>query len=108
MFFVDGAVRKPGSYPLGRRYSLTQALATAGGIDTELSSSSISIFRRTGPGKVDTLAYDLDDIMAGAATDPQLEADDVIILPVSTAKFIVKRFIGTLLGGISIGSFVGM
>ena len=108
MFFVDGAVRKPGSYPLGRRYSLTQALATAGGIDTELSSSSISIFRRTGPGKVDTLAYDLNDIMAGAATDPQLEADDVIVLPISTAKFIVKRFIGTLVGGISIGSFMGM
>ena len=93
---------------LGRRYSLTQALATAGGIDTELSSSSISIFRRTGPGKVETLAYDLNDIMAGAHTDPQLEADDVIILPVSTAKYVVKRFIGTLVGGISIGSFIGM
>ena len=108
MFFVDGAVRKPGSYPLGRRYSLTQALASAGGIDTELSSSSVSIFRRTGPGKVDTLAFDLNDIMAGAASDPQLEADDVIILPVSTAKYVVKRFVGTLLGGISIGSFMGM
>jgi hypothetical protein len=46
--------------------------------------------------------------MAGAATDPQLEADDVIILPVSTAKYVVKRFVGTLLGGISIGSFIGM
>ena len=108
MFFVDGAVRKPGSYPLGRRYSLTQALATAGGADTELSSSSISIFRRTGPGKVETLAFDLNDILAGNATDPALEADDVIVLPVSTAKFIVKRFIGTLVGGISIGSFIGM
>jgi polysaccharide biosynthesis/export protein len=108
MFFVDGAVRKPGSYPLGRRYSLTQALATAGGVDIELSSSNISIFRRTGPGKIDTLAYNLDDIMAGGTTDPQLEADDVIVLPISTTKFIVKRFIGTLIGGISIGSFIGM
>ena len=108
MFFVDGAVRKPGSYPLGRRYSLTQALATAGGVDTELSSSSISIFRRTGPGKVDTLAYDLNEIRAGNATDPQLEADDVIILPISTAKYVVKRFIGSLVGGISIGSVFGM
>ena len=108
MFFVDGAVRKPGSYPLGRRYSLTQALATAGGVDTELSSSSISIFRRTGPGKVDTLAYDLNEIRAGNATDPQLEADDVIILPISTAKYVVKRFIGSLVGGISFGSVFGM
>ena len=106
MFFVDGAVRKPGSYPLGRRYSLTQALATAGGVDSELNSSDISIFRRNGPGKVETLAYDLNDILAGSAADPQILPDDVIILPISTAKYIVKRFIGQLLGGISIGSFI--
>lgn len=105
MFFVDGAVRKPGSYPLGRQYSLTQALASAGGIDTELYSSDISIFRRKGPGQVETLAFNLDNIMAGTATDPAIQPDDVIMLPVSTAKFIVKRFVGTLVGGISLGSF---
>ena len=108
MFFVDGAIRKPGSYPLGRQYSLTQAIATAGGVDPELYSSDISIFRRKGPGQVETLAYNLDNIMAGTATDPLIQPDDVIMLPVSTAKFIVKRFVGTLLGGISIGSFIGM
>jgi polysaccharide export outer membrane protein len=107
MFFVDGAVHKPGSYPLGRRYSLTQALATAGGVDSELNSSDISIFRRNGPGKVDTLAYDLNDILAGSAADPQIHPDDVIILPTSTTKYIVKRFIGQLVNGISIGSFIG-
>lgn len=108
MFFVDGAVRKPGSYPLGRQYSLTQALASAGGIDTELYSSEISIFRRKGPGQVETLAFNLDNIMAGTATDPPIQPDDVIMLPVSSAKFFVKRFVGTLVGGISIGSFLGM
>ena len=108
MFFVDGAVRKPGSYPLGRQYSLTQALASAGGIDNELYSSEISIFRRKGPGQVETLAFNLNDIMAGTASDPPIQPDDVIMLPVSTAKYIVKRFVGTLLGGISLGSFVGM
>jgi polysaccharide export outer membrane protein len=107
MFFVDGAVRKPGSYPLGRRYSLTQALATAGGVDSELNSSDVSIFRRTGPGKAETLAYDLDAILAGSAADPQIHPDDVIILPISTTKYIVKRFIGQLISGISIGSIAG-
>ena len=106
MFFVDGAVRKPGSYPLGRQYSLTQALATAGGIDSELYSSDISIFRRKGPGQVETLAFNLDNIMTGTATDPAIHPDDVIMLPISTAKFIVKRFVGTLVGGMSIGSFI--
>jgi polysaccharide export outer membrane protein len=106
MFFVDGAVRKPGSYLLGRRYSLTQALASAGGIDRELNSNEISIFRRNGPGKVETLVFDLDAVLAGSAADPELQPDDVILLPVSSGKYFVKRFVGTLVGGLSIGSFI--
>ena len=46
MFFVDGAVKAPGSYPLGRRYLLSQALARAGGVDRDLYSADITIFRR--------------------------------------------------------------
>lgn len=106
MFFVDGAVRKPGSYPLGRRYSLSQALATAGGVDIELYSSAISILRRNGAGEVETIAVDLSDVVSGAVPDPQLQPDDVVIVPTSAGKFFVKRFIGTLVGGMSMGSFI--
>ena len=106
MFFVEGAVRKPGSYPLGRRYSLMQALATAGGVDAELNSNDISIIRREGPGEVQTIALNLAGVMNGSVADPQVQPDDVIVVPMSTAKFIVKRFIGTLVGGSSISSFV--
>jgi protein involved in polysaccharide export with SLBB domain len=35
--FVDGASSEPGSYPLGRNYTLSQALATAGGVNLELA-----------------------------------------------------------------------
>lgn len=106
MFFVDGAVKKPGSYPLGRRYTLTQALSTAGGVDRELNASEVSILRRNGPGTAETLAFDLDQIMAGTAPDPQIQPDDVVVLPLSSTKFIVKRFIGTLLGGTSVGALI--
>ena len=106
MFFVDGAVHKPGSYLLGRRYSLMQALATAGGVDAELNSNDISIVRREGPGKVQTIALNLAGVMNGSVADPQVQPDDVIVVPMSTAKFIVKRFIGTLVGGMSISSFM--
>ena len=37
MFFVDGAVGSPGSYALTRPYTLTQALAVAGGVNRELA-----------------------------------------------------------------------
>jgi polysaccharide export outer membrane protein len=103
-FFVDGAVKAPGPYPLGRRYSLTMALATAGGVDRELYSSDISIFRRKGSGR-ENISLDLDAILSGSAADPQIEADDVIVVPISGARYFVKRFVGQLfsIGGVGPG-----
>jgi polysaccharide biosynthesis/export protein len=106
-FFIDGAVKTPGPYPLGRRYSLTQALATAGGLDRDLYSSNVSIFRRKGSAEMANIAVDLDDVFAGSAVDPLIEADDVIVVPMSTGKYLVKRFVGTMVHGISVGSFWG-
>jgi polysaccharide export outer membrane protein len=107
MFFVDGAVHKPGSYPLGRRYSLSQALATAGGVNIELNADDISILRRRAPGDMETIALSLDAVMSGSVPDPQIQPDDVIVVPTSAPKYLVKRFIGTLLGGVSIGALTG-
>jgi len=108
MFFVDGAVGKPGSYPLGRNYTLSQALATAGGVNPELADyAAISINRRQAPNKMQTIPVNLDDVMAGAAADPQVQPDDVILVPMSGFKYFVKRFIGTIISGVSVGSFVG-
>jgi polysaccharide export outer membrane protein len=98
MFFVDGAVKAPGSYPLGRRYSLSQALATAGGVDRDLSSSDITIFRRKGTSGAEPINIDLNEVMAGSTSDPQIEADDVIVVPVSTIKYVYHRAFGQLLG----------
>jgi polysaccharide export outer membrane protein len=108
MFFVDGAVGKPGSYPLGRRFTLTQAIATAGGVNPELASySGITILRRKGAGRVDTIVADLSDIQAGTAPDPQLESDDIVVVPTSMAKYVLDRFVGKLISGVSIQSIVG-
>jgi polysaccharide export outer membrane protein len=108
MFFVDGAVNKPGSYPLGRSYTLTQALATAGGVNGELADyDSLSIFRRRSPTSVETIPINLNAVMSGGSADPLIEADDVIIVSTSTMKYLVKRFVGTIISGVSVGAFMG-
>jgi len=108
MFFVDGAVGKPGSYPIGRNYTLSQALATAGGVNPELADySAVSINRRSGPERIETITVDLNAVMAGSKNDPQVRPDDVILVPMSGFKYFVKRFIGTIISGVSVGSFVG-
>jgi len=98
--FIDGAVKSPGSFPLPRRYSLTQALMLAGGIDYELANySGTTIFRRRAPGDVETIQADLNEIHSGNAPDPLIEPDDMIVVPISTIKYFVKRYIGIMISG---------
>lgn len=107
-FFVDGAVGKPGSYPLGRRYSLTQALAVAGGINRDLNASDITIFRRKGAAGIEPITVDIDAVVADSSKDLQIEADDVILVPISSMKYVYSRVFGQLLGwGVSIAGIAG-
>jgi len=97
MFFVDGVVRKPGSYPLTQSYTLTQALAVAGGADVTLANmDELSIFRRRDGAEADKIAVSLNEILAGKAQDPLIAPDDVIIVSMSTGKWLLQRFIGTI------------
>jgi polysaccharide export outer membrane protein len=101
LFFVDGAVKRPGSFPLNRPYTLTQALNSAGGVDFELAkTSSITLIRRQSSTEAEAIPVNLDEIKAGKATDPRIEAEDQIFVPISAPKYFVKRFIGTIISGI--------
>jgi polysaccharide export outer membrane protein len=105
MFFVDGAVRKAGSYPMGRNFTLRQALAAAGGVDPELADySAITINRRQAGSDIQAISVNLDSVIAGTAKDPEVLPDDVILVPMSGFKYFVKRFVGTIISGVSIGS----
>jgi polysaccharide biosynthesis/export protein len=108
MFFVDGAVRKPGSYTLSRPYRLTQALAMAGGVNDALAKySDVSILRRQNGMEADRISVDLEEIQAARAPDPWIEAEDVIVVPTSTGKWFLERFIGRFgIGGLpTIGAY---
>jgi len=108
MFFVYGAVKTPGSYPIDRRYTLKQALAKAGGLDIDLSSSELVIYRRIDPKEdVQAIPVDFDAVSAGSADDPPIEADDIIVVPVSTVKYVWNRYLFQILfGGMNIRSFI--
>lgn len=97
LFFIDGAVGRPGSYPLNQPLTLTQALAVAGGVTEALADySGVAILRRRNALEADRISVNLKEILAGRTADPQIEANDVIVVPVSTPKYIVQRFLGTI------------
>jgi len=101
MFFVYGAVKTPGSYPIDRRYTLKQALAKAGGMDIDLSSSDVVIYRRKDPKEeAQAIPVDFDAVLAGSVVDPPIDADDIIVVPVSTLKYVWNRYLFTMILGI--------
>jgi polysaccharide export outer membrane protein len=81
---VDGAVMKPGVYPVRGRSTLLQVIATAGGLDPN-GDTTVVVFRYVG-GKRSAGKFDLSDIRAGKAEDPVIREGDVIVASTSTAK----------------------
>jgi polysaccharide biosynthesis/export protein len=81
---IDGAIKKPGVYPIAGGMSLLQATATAGGFDVT-ADETVLLFRQK-DGKRFAAKYDVSRIRTGREQDPQLEAGDVVIAPTSDIK----------------------
>jgi len=88
---VEGAVKKPGVYPLQGKNSLLQMIATAQGLET-VSDSTIVIFRTTN-GKRAAARFDLAEIRAGNTDDPNIQPGDVIVAGTSAIKETFTNFI---------------
>ena len=69
MFYIYGEVQRPGSYRLERDMTVMQALASGGGLTPKGTQRGVTIHRRGGDGKVQTVQPTLDDA---------LKADDVV------------------------------
>ena len=98
MFYVEGMVRSPGAYPMLSKTTITQAIATAGGIDVAVARTEGTTLYRKSPDGPDREAIELDlaAIRAGRAEDPLVQADDLIVVPVAPSKLVVDRLTGLL------------
>ena len=91
---VEGAVKKPGVYPLRGRNSLLQMIATAEGVD-EKSDATVVILRQAN-GKKSAARFDLDAIRSGQSEDPIVQPGDVIVAGTSAAKEMFGNFLKVL------------
>ena len=82
---IDGAVGKPGIYPITGKTSLLQIIATAGGPTESSDTGDIVVFRQTS-GKKSAARFSLDEIRAGNAKDPALQEGDVVVVNQSAMK----------------------
>ena len=86
---IEGAVQKPGIYPLRGPTTLLQSLALAGGQGNLSEMTEVMLFRGEGNAR-QTLVYDVDKIRAGELSDPAVVNEDLIVVKRSPARVIFK------------------
>lgn len=89
---VDGQVDNPGLYPVIGRMTLMRAVATAGGTAEFAKLNDVVIFRNV-DGKQLAGLYNLKAIRRGAYSDPEVFANDVIVVGDSQARRLFRDLI---------------
>ncbi|MGL5837907.1 MAG: polysaccharide biosynthesis/export family protein [Sphingorhabdus sp.] len=82
---VDGQVKKPGLYPVIGKMTLMRAVATAEGVAEFAKLNDVVIFR-TVKGQQLAALYDLKAIRRGNYSDPEVFANDVVVVGDSQAR----------------------
>lgn len=77
---IEGAVARPGIYPVTGQITLLKAMALAGGGASMADLSAVTLMRPDGAGGVKNMTYDLDRIRNGKEEDPTLKGDDMIVV----------------------------
>jgi polysaccharide export outer membrane protein len=87
---IEGAVNKPGVYPLRGPTTLLQSLAVAGGQANLSDMTEVMLFRADATGRREALVYDVDRIRSGELDDPTVINDDLIVVKRSKARVFFK------------------
>lgn len=89
---LEGAVRKPGIYPITGKTSLLQAIAMAEGLDPLADLGGVVVFRQIN-GQRMAAGFDMRDVRSGRGVDPQVYGDDIIVVEQSGSKTALRQFL---------------
>lgn len=90
---LEGAVNKPGIYPITGKTTLLQAIALAGGVDDKIADLGGVVLMRQVNGKRMAAVFDLRQVRRGLMEDPQIFGDDIVVVEQSGSKSAYRRFI---------------
>jgi polysaccharide export outer membrane protein len=83
---VEGAVTKPGIYPVTGNVTLLRVLALAGGGANYADMNEVMVFRKSPRGEMGRENYDVERIRSGELPDPVVMAEDVVVVKRSGAR----------------------
>ena len=99
---IEGAIKKPGVYPIRGQSTLLQMIATAEGL-TDVAENEVAVFREA-DGKRQAAKFNLTDIRSGQSPDPVLQKGDTIVINDSALAKGYQNFLKAL----PIGSFIAL
>lgn len=82
---IDGAVAKPGTFPIAGTTTLMRALTLASGTSSLASERQVIVYRTVGDKRMAAL-FDLKMIRGGEANDPLIYGNDVIVVGTSPVR----------------------
>ena len=89
---VDGEVKEPGLYPVIGRMTLERAIARAKGLAEFGNSKNVVVFR-TSKGQRYVALYNLEAIRRGSYEDPEVFANDLVVVGDSQARRFFKNIL---------------
>lgn len=89
---IEGAVKMPGVMSLSGRTSLLQVVAMAGGPDREANLKGVVIYRSIGDRRR-AAVFDLRKIRNGELIDPEVLANDVVVVDYSGSRSLLRDFL---------------
>jgi polysaccharide export outer membrane protein len=99
---IEGAVAKPGIYPVTGQLTLLRALALAGGGGQFAKLDEVMLFRAGNNQAGGNQMFDLDKIRSGEVADPVINPDDVIVVKRDSRRTALRdSLFGDFLGSIN-------
>lgn len=92
---VDGQVKQPGLYPVIGKMTLMRAIATARGLEEYAKQDDVVVFR-TVDNKRYAAVYNLAAIRRGNYDDPEIFANDLVVVGESAARRNIRDAIGII------------
>ena len=107
--FVGGQVKSPGGFPLkGKKVTLSQAVALAGGLAPKAAGAETRILRYSDKETdKEIILADVYAIHEGKAKDPYLKENDIVIVPMSGTKAFFIELRDTVKGLVGMGVSLG-
>lgn len=92
---VEGAIEKPGVFPLTGTTTLLQTIAMAGDLDPLADLGGVVLFRHIDGVKM-AAVYDIRALRSGQVKDPQIHGGDLVVVEPSSSKTALRYFIESI------------